>query len=154
MPASWPGTSTSNKAPLWSPVKPPAPPLTAPSANHIAQWLPLASSPAAALPLTDLATLPGTVTNGTTPLQQMLVKVYGEAVFTLLSLADWEKHMCLPLPFEELPVHPALANPPRLPGLRALGLDLLYEVGQMDFFTWRIQLFGPQYARAEVAERF
>lgn len=70
----------------------------------------------------------------------------------LLSLADWEADVYVQLAFEELAVHPALANSPRLPGLRALGLDALFEVGQMDFFTWRGQLFGPRYARAEVGE--
>ena len=36
----------------------------------------------------------------------------------------------------------------RLPGLKELGLDVLYEVGQMGFFSWREKLWGPRYGHA------
>lgn len=126
--------------------------LPAPPAHLTVQCPPITSQPAAALAPTGLAVDPGTATDGRAGLQQMLVNVYGGAAVTLLALADWEEHVWVQVPFEELPVHPARANAPRLPGLRALGLEVLFEVGQMDFFTWRVRLFGSRYARAEVVE--
>lgn len=87
-------------------------------------------------------------------MQQKLVKVYGEAALRLVSISECENQVCVRPTFEELPVRPGHVGLGQLPGLRALGLDVLYEFGQMDVFTWRSRLFGQRYGRAKSAEGF